>query len=216
MSEGSPYRYMAWVLLIMVPCFGLWYAGGALPASPAFYLSKLGLKWALPEVVYDVTLSDTRMLVVTQFGEVGDKIVSAAKAGHQMAYPVDTRLHSFSIPFFAALLFASRVRQPVERFCRGLLVLWLLMALGLFVVCLKNLMLGLGEVLYSTSSVALPPPPVIALLYQLFTLIVPTLAPILLWVWMARDSALLQRIWSYYGKPEPETQEYTGPLSGGK
>lgn len=201
MTESSPYRYMAWVLLLMVPCFGLWYAGGALPASPAFYLGKLALEWGLPEVVHSVSLDGTRMLVMTHFGEVGGRIVPASEAGYQMAFPLDTRLHSYSIPFFAALLFASRVSQPLERFSRGLLVLWLLMTLGILWACLKNLMLGLGETLFETSALPLPPPPVIALLYQLGTLIIPTLAPVLMWLWLARDSALLQRIWARYGAP---------------
>lgn len=200
-SEASPYRYMGWVLLIMAPCFGLWYASGALPAAPAFYLAQLSLEWALPEVVQSVTLSDSKLLVMTHFGEVGGRIVPATDAGYQMAFPVDTRLLSFSIPFFAALLFASRVSQPLERFCRGLVVLWLLMALGLVSISLKNLMLGLGDTLFEASAIPLPPPAAIALLYQLNTLIVPTLTPVLLWLWLARDSAMLQRIWTHYGKP---------------
>lgn len=200
MSESSPYRYMAWVLVVMVPCFGLWYASGALPAAPAFYLSKILLEWGLPEIVNSVSLDGTRLLVVSQFGDMEDgRIVPAVQAGYQMAFPVDTRLLSFSIPFFAALLFASRVSQPLERLSRGVLILWLLMTIGLISISLKNLMLGLGDTLYSASTVPLPPPPVVAILYQLNTLIVPTLAPVLLWMWMARDSALLQRIWAYYG-----------------
>jgi len=202
---------MGWVLLIMLPCFALWYAGGALPSAPAFYLSKILMEWGLPEIVHSVSLDDTRLLVITQFGDIDGTVVPAVDAGYQMAFPVDTRLLSFSIPFFAALLFASRVSQPVERLCRGVLVLWLLMTLGLISISLKNLMLGLGETLYLGSSIPLPPPTVVAVLYQLNTLIVPTLAPVLLWMWMARDSALLQRIWGYYTVVTPAEESARAP-----
>ncbi len=195
---SSPYRYMGWVLLLMVPCFALWYAAGTLFAAPAFYLAKVILEWWLPNVVDHVTLDHTRMLVVTLFDEVNGQIVPAAQAGSQMAYPLETRLQSFSIPFFAALLFASRVSQPVERFSRGLLILWLMMTVSFICVTLKNLMLGLGSALFDNASM-LPPPTAIALLYQLSVLIIPTLLPVILWLWMAKDSPMLQQIWARYG-----------------
>lgn len=198
MTAQSPYRFMAQVLLLMVPLFALWYALGNLPAAPAFLLARYALEWGLPGVVDSVSLDQTRMLVVTAFGEQNGALLPAAQAGHQMAFAVDTRLVSYSIPFYAALLFASRVSQPLERFSRGLIVLWLLMALGLVCIQLKNLMLGLQDALFTQAGVPLPPPPVIALLYQLNTLIVPTLAPALVWLWGASDAGVLQGL-----RPQP-------------
>ncbi|MFV0477458.1 MAG: exosortase H-associated membrane protein [Parahaliea sp.] len=199
MKVNSPYRYMGWVLLLMIPLFGLWYAGGTLSAAPAFYLAKIILQWWIPEIVDQVTLDGTRMLVVTLFDDQNGQIVAATETGGQMAFPVETRLQSFSIPFFAALLFASRVSQPFERFSRGLLILWLLMAFSFVFVTFKNLMLGLGQTFFDSASLPLPPPTLIALLYQLSVLIVPTLVPVILWLWMAKDSPMLQQIWSRYG-----------------
>ncbi|TXS93024.1 hypothetical protein FV139_13825 [Parahaliea maris] len=191
MSNRSPYQFMAWVLLLMLPFFGLWYALGNLPAAPAFLLARYALEWGLPDIVDSVSLDQTRMLVVTAFGEHNGALLPAEQAGHQMAFAVDTRLVSYSIPFYAALHFASGVPQSLERFSRGLLILWLLMALGLLSIQLKNLMLGLQDTLFTQASMPLPPPPVIALLYQLNTLIVPTLAPVLAWLWSARDATIL-------------------------
>lgn len=196
----SPYRFMAWVLLLLLPFFGLWYATGALPVAPAFYVSQLALENLLPGLVGTINLDGTRMLVVSTFGELDGATLPAREAGNQLAFPAETRLVSYSIPFFAALLFASRVSQPVERFARGLILLWLVMALSLISICLKNLMLGLGANFYTAAGVPLPPPPVIALLYQLSTLILPTLAPVLAWLWLARDSAVLAQM-----GPRPET-----------
>jgi len=190
---NSPYRFMAWVLLLMVPFFGLWYALGALPAAPAFYVARLSMEMLLPNVVDSVSLDGTRMVILTHFGETAGTVLPAMEAGNQLAFPADLRLMSYSVPFYAALLFASRVSQPVERFARGLILLWLLMALGFISVCLKNLMLGLGDVLYTASSFPLPPRAAIALVYQLNTLIVPTLAPVLIWAWLASDAQLFTR-----------------------
>ena len=194
MNTATPLRFMGWVMLLMVPLFGLWYALGALPAAPGFLIARYALEWGLPDIVAGVSLDQSRMLVLTHFAEIDGALVPAEQAGYQLAYPVDTRLVSYSLPFYGALIFAARVPQAIERFCRGMVVLWLLMALGLICIELKNLMLGLQDTLFLHASLPLPPPPVIALLYQLSTLIVPTLAPVLMWLWMARDSALLQHL----------------------
>ncbi|MFV0276357.1 MAG: exosortase H-associated membrane protein [Parahaliea sp.] len=203
MNTASPYRFMGWVLLLMVPLFALWYAGGNLPAAPAFLIAKYSLLWGLPEIIDSIQLQDTRLLVLTHFGELNGEIVSAEKAEFQLAYPVDTRLVSYSIPFFAALMFASGVSQPVERFCRGLVLLWLVMGFGLVSIELKNLMLGLQQQLFERATLPLPPPALIALLYQLNTLMVPTLLPVLLWLWLARDAAVLRQLGARNRAPAP-------------
>jgi len=197
--------------LLMVPCFAVWFALGNLPAAPAFLLARYALEWGLPGIVDSVSLDQTRMLVVTAFGEHNGTLLPAREAGHQMAFAVDTRLVSYSIPFYAALLFASRVSQPLERFSRGLIVLWLLMALGLVSIQLKNLMLGLQDTLFAQAALPLPPAPVIALLYQLNTLIIPTLAPVLLWLWSARDTAVLSSLgFGRGGAPAEEAPALAG------
>ena len=82
--------------------------------------------------------------------------------------------------------FASSIEASFERYARSVLVLWLLMFVGFIAVALKDLMLGVGPVMFETST--LPPPAVIGLVYQFSVLIVPTVAPLLLWAWVVRDS----------------------------
>jgi hypothetical protein len=68
-----------------------------------------------------------------------------------------------------------------------------LVVLGLVVVSLKNLMLGLGEVFFAQTDVLVPNAHLIGILYQLSILIVPPVAPILVWTWQSRDNPLLQQ-----------------------
>lgn len=183
------YRFIGMVLLLMVPFFALWYALGALPAVPALWLAEALLSWALPEVVQSVAIEGHQLLVLTQFGEMGETVVPLEQADYQLAFPLNTRILSYSIPFYAALHFSSRIDGSLERFARGLLVLWALMFIGIVSVTLKNLMLGLGgDLLWETTTTPLPSADAIALLFQFSTLIVPTVAPVLLWAWSVRDS----------------------------
>ncbi|HAN67773.1 MAG TPA: hypothetical protein DCQ70_04670 [Halieaceae bacterium] len=183
------YRFIGFVLLLMIPFFGLWYALGALPSAPALWLAQVALPWALPEVVQSVVIDRHQLMVFTLFGEAGQSVVPLEQAEYQLAFPLNTRILSYSIPFYAALHFASRIEGSLERFARGLLVLWLLMFVGVMAVTLKNLMLGLGgDLLWTASANPLPSANAIALLFQFSTLIVPTVAPIMLWAWSVRES----------------------------
>jgi len=182
------YRFIGLVLLLMIPFFGLWYALGALPSAPALWLAQVALPWALPEVVQSVVIDGDELMVFTLFGEVGQQVVPLNQAEYQLAFPSNTRILSYSIPFYAALHFASHLDGSIERFARGLLLLWLLMFIGVIAVTLKNLMLGLGDLLWTASTNPLPSANAIALLFQFSTLIVPTVAPIMLWAWSVRES----------------------------
>lgn len=181
------YRFIGLVILLMIPCFALWYALGALPAAPAVWLAQLSLPWAMPELIERVTLDQNKLVVFSQFGESDGAIVPLARAEYQLAFPQSIRLLSFSIPFYTALHFASSIEASLERYARSLLVLWVLMFFGFIAVALKDVMLGVGAPIYEDTGMPLPPT-AIGLLYQFSVLIVPTVAPLLLWAWVVRDS----------------------------
>jgi hypothetical protein len=186
------YRFIGLVILLMIPCFALWYGLGALPAAPAVWLTQLALPWAAPEVIHSITLDQNQLMVFSSFGERDGNIVPLPQAEYQLAFPQSVRLLSYSIPFYTALHFASRIQDSVGRYARSVLVLWLLMFFGFVSVALKDVMVAVGPLMHATAT--LPPPSAIALLYQFSTLIVPTVAPILLWAWAVHDSPQWQAL----------------------
>lgn len=188
------YRFIGLVILLMIPCFGLWYGLGALPAAPAIWLTQAGLPWAAPEIIHSVTLDQNQMMVFSRFGERDGSIVPLSQAEYQLAFPQSVRLLSYSIPFYTALHCSSRIEDSLGRYARSLLVLWLLMAVGFVSVALKDVMVAVGPLMHETATLPLPPPSAIALLYQFSTLIVPTVAPLLLWAWAVHDSPRWQAL----------------------
>lgn len=190
---ASPlYRFLGLVFLILPAAFIVWHALASVLAAPAVWAAGKMLTLWLPDLVANAHLEGTIMVVVSQFGDAGGRIVELANADFQIGFQQDTRLLSYSIPFFAALHFATPMTHSLERFARSLLVLWILMTLGLVAVALKNLMVTLGSVAFDNG--ALPPAPLIALLYQFSVLIVPTVAPLCLWAWEARRLPAFQAL----------------------
>ena len=181
-------RQFVLTLILMPIAFGIWYAAGTLFAAPAVWLADFLLSNAYPNIVEAAGLQGAEMLVRTQFGEDGGVIMAAADAGNQIALEINTRLVSYSIAFYAALLMASNLKDAMYKFCIGLVWLWLAMAFGLASILGKDLLLMVGAPFLEAPGV--PPADLIALTYQFNVLLMPTLAPVCLWFWQLRGSPL--------------------------
>ncbi|MEP1469783.1 MAG: exosortase H-associated membrane protein [Halieaceae bacterium] len=191
MKKATVKRFFGFVVVLLPAMFIVWHALGSVVAAPAVALSGAILQWWLPELISEVTLNGTHMVIAAAVGELNGALLPSAEAGNQLAFQLDTRTLSYSIPFYAALHFATPMHSSLERFARGLLILWLLIIIGLIFTSLKDLMLGLGALFFSSS---VPPADAIALGYQFSVLMVPPVAPVLIWAFEARDVGLFPQL----------------------
>jgi hypothetical protein len=185
-------RQFVLTLILMPITFGIWYAAGTLFAAPAVWLCDLFLSNLYPGIVETAGLQGVEMTVRTQFGEIGGQILPAKEAGNQIALQTNTRLVSYSIAFYAALLLASNLQDGIYKFCVGLFWLWVIMAFGLASIVGKDLLLMVGGPFLNSARV--PPADFLAVTYQFNVLLMPTLAPVCLWFWQLRGSPLWEAL----------------------
>lgn len=185
-------RQFVLTLILMPITFGIWYAAGPLFSAPAVWLCDMLMGMAYPGVLDSAGLKGIDMVALIQFGVVEGNIVTAQAAGNQIELEVNTRLVSYSIAFYAALLMASNLKDALFKFCIGLFLLWLLMAFGLASIMGKDLLVMVGAPFLESAGV--PPADLIALTYQFNVLLMPTLAPVCLWFWQLRGSPLWEAI----------------------
>lgn len=185
-------RQIVLTLALMPITFGIWYAAGTLFAAPAVWLCDFFLGFVYPTLIYKAQLQGAELQLVTQLGESGGQIQSATAAGNQIALEINTRLVSYSIAFYGALLLASNVQDTLYKFSIGLFWLWLIMAIGLASIAGKDLLMLAGDLFLNTPRV--PPADVVALTYQFNVLLMPTLAPVFLWFWQLRGSPLWEQL----------------------
>lgn len=185
-------RQFVLTLILMPITFGIWYAAGPLFSAPAVWLCDMLMGMAYPGVLDSAGLKGIDMVALTQFGVVEGNIVTAQAAGNQIELEVNTRLVSYSIAFYAALLMASNLKDALFKFCIGLFLLWLLMAFGLASIMGKDLLVMVGAPFLESAGV--PPADLIALTYQFNVLLMPTLAPVCLWFWQLRGSPLWEAL----------------------
>ena len=192
MVEKHPLRqFLLFVFALLIPCFALWTVASAALAVPVIGLANTILRAWFPEVVNAVYVQGAEALLMTQFGELNGVLVPLEEAEDQLGFILETRILSYSIPFYAALHFATRRRDYLGSFLWGLLVLYPLILFGLLCLGLKELMVNLGPTFFNQAGILVPHANVIGILYQLNVLILPTLAPALVWAWQSRDTPLI-------------------------
>lgn len=185
---ARPLLRFALVVLALLPvCFVAWNFAGAVIAAPAIALAKPLLLLSYPELVDSVFMQGNNMMIISKYGENAGAISAMEVADNQLGFPVNTRTLSYSIPFYTALYLATPQRASWGVFAWSLVLMWVLLALGLVSTGLKELMLGLGQT-YLDHPRALPSD-LVALAYQFSTLIVPPLAPVILWALAATESS---------------------------
>jgi hypothetical protein len=185
-------QFLLYVFALLIPCFILWTVASVPLAFPAIGLVNLILTHWFPDVVNALYVDGSQVLLMTEFGEKDGALVPLLGAEYRLGFQVNTRILSYSLPFYTALHFATQKKDYLGSYVSGLLILYPLFVFGLLCLCLKELMVNVGANFFNQPGVFVPPANLIGILYQFSVLIVPTLAPATLWVWQSKDSPLLQ------------------------
>ena len=185
-------QFLLFVFVLLIPCFALWTVASVLLALPAIGLVNGILTHWFPDVVNAVYVQGQEVLLMTEFGESNGKLIPLNEAEYRLGFQLNTRILSYSIPFYTALHFATEKEGYLGSYIYGLLMLYPFFMLGLLMLCLKELMVNLGPRFFEQPGVFVPDANLIGLFYQLSVLIVPTLVPAALWIWQSKDSPILQ------------------------
>ena len=190
-QEPRLYRFVGQLFVWLAVCFIVWVLFSSVIAAPAVWFAEVILTYSIPEFVQEFTLNGTQALLVTHFGELDGEIVSARLAGYHIAFPLNTQILTYSFPFYTALCYATPGGENLGRFARGTLLLYALLVISMISINLKNLMAGFGPAFIDGFSTAAS---IISIMSQFSTLMIPTLAPILVWAWQYRRSVFLQQL----------------------
>lgn len=193
-------QFLIFVFALLIPCFVLWGFISTVLATPVIGWTNIVMAAWFPDVVNMVYQQGSEAVLLTHFDDVNGQLVAASDPRAGLGFMVNTRILSYSIPFFTALHFATEKKYYLANYIWGLLVLYPFFLLGLLSVCLKDLM-SLGPIFFDQPEVLVPNANVIGILYQLNVLIIPTLVPVLLWIWQNRHGPLLQKLLYPGGEP---------------
>jgi len=161
-------------LLWLPPCFGAWYWTARYHAAVVASLAHLlvdafqsGVLAGVEQPVLDLVFV-TRIMVHPSAGETGVLVPE-----------VNPLLYTYGLAFFAAIMLASRAKA--WKLLAGALVLLPFQAWGVAFDFLAQVGVRLGPEIATQTGLSAGQREVVALGYQLGSLIFPTLVPVILW-----------------------------------
>jgi hypothetical protein len=197
MKPGAPRlgRFIAATFLWMPACFAAWYFTAPVHATLAGWLARGGLALFREGLVETVERTGPQLAFVTSV-----EIMQAGQRGVLVA-EVNTLLYSYGLPLLAALALASRMPWG-----RALACLALVLPFAAWGIAFNALVqvIAQGQAVFGTAGLAGWRSEAVALGYQLGTLLLPALAPIILWAAASRGFiARMMELESRQAGPHP-------------
>ena len=172
---GFILRTLAWMPL----CFAAWYLAAPHHASVAGGLARVLLNFAEPRIIESVARSGAALVFVTTI-----EIRTAAGQSGALVVEANPLIYTYGLALLAALMLAARA--PWWKLLAGAAALLPIQACGIAFDFLSQVSITLGPGVASRAGITGWRVEAIALAYQAGTLLLPTLAPVLLWALLCR------------------------------
>ncbi len=197
------YRAIAWLFV----GFACWYFAWQALIAPPVWLSKVVLNQFSAFTVKQMTIdagarhlhvsvdgyvsSPEQQLGITakQFDPNWRSDTSIAAAAKNISVEISPLHYAIGLPLFFALVFAARERKMLSKLLLGSVVILVAQSVSVTFDLLQQLVLHPATAMFFSHSFSAFDRNVIALGYQLGSLILPTVIPVVLWV--AMDKKML-------------------------
>ena len=193
-------RRLSPLMIFMLSAFGwivaltaLWSQVSAWTSYPVGVLSHMALEQGAPMWVRQVHLTPGNMEVDTA---ISVPVPDAGGRRGEITIDVSTARYAYGLPIFIALVLAARGRGRLGRVAAGYALLLPFQAFSLTMSALMQMVLA-AQADIRLLRVSQWQMEAIVYGYQLGSLVLPTLVPILLWLWMDRKfvNDVLIRSW---------------------
>ncbi|MGC1816351.1 MAG: exosortase H-associated membrane protein [Casimicrobiaceae bacterium] len=169
---GFVLRTLAWLPM----AFAVWYFAAPLLLAPVAWMVRVIADVALPGLLRSIEQSASTLTFVTTL-----RPGFAVEHG-VVTVDVNLLLYSFGLPMFVALTLAAREPAWKRNLVIGYAVLLPFTAWGVLADFLKNVAITAGPAVASQTGFTAWQREVIAFAYQFGTLILPAVAPAVVWV----------------------------------
>jgi len=170
---GFVVRVLGW----LVVGFVVWYVAAPILLWPVALITRLIAQVALSDLVRGIEQSGALLVFTTSL-----KPGAAAAQSAQVTVDVNMLLYAFGLPLYAALVLAARTPRWPRLLAVGYVILIPFVAWGVLADFLKNVAITAGPLITSQTGFIAWQREAIAFSYQLGSLILPTVAPAVLWV----------------------------------
>ncbi|MCB1777174.1 MAG: hypothetical protein KDI50_07045 [Candidatus Competibacteraceae bacterium] len=184
-------RFLIRVLLWLAPAFVIWwYALGSLLLLPVAGWTHWVLTYCFPQAIAAVEAHGITVDIVTQFLTTApEPIAPSPGAQAQLIFTLNALKYTYGLPLLLALTLAAptKIGDKLYRTIMGSLVFLLIPVWGLVCEALKVLVFQMEPAIAAQMGSTPLTRELLALAYQLGYLILPAVAPMLIWAALHRD-----------------------------
>ncbi|MGV6809808.1 MAG: exosortase H-associated membrane protein [bacterium] len=191
-SQKKPLHYFMLGVLFWFPlCFFIWYIAAQYHLAPIVWLSDIILQHYLSDAVMWLRLDHHTLILASNFGEneLG-QVVSPPVGDDILGFHLNPLIYAYSLPLLYALILATPQAHKWYRLLVGTLLLLPTELLSMLSSLLKTLSFDVGLAFQQQQQLSGLELEFIALAYQVGTLIIPMVAPLVIWVALHRDFLL--------------------------
>lgn len=186
--SASPLSALLVRTLLWLPVtFAVWYLTASWHLAPVAWAAEHLLQFWLPDAVADLRLHGAQLLLISRFGEVGGQIIANPPPDEHLGFLTNPLSYSYSLPLFAALALATPLPGRGRRLAVGLAVLLVVELGSMIAVQLKQLVFSTGGAFVAQQGWGALARDAAALGYQLGSLLLPMVMPLVVWLAGARE-----------------------------
>ncbi|QTR50219.1 exosortase H-associated membrane protein [Candidatus Thiothrix anitrata] len=180
-------RFMLGVLVFFPLTFFVWYVTAAFHLAPVTLLSELVLNGVVPDALMWLRLDGYTLVVASNFGhDAVGQVVSPPVGEDVLGFHLNPLIYSYSLPLVAALILATPGQDKWLNLLWGILLVLPAEVFSMVSSVLKTLTFDVGHAFQVQQGISQLGVDAIALGYQVGTLLLPMIVPLIVWVGLNR------------------------------
>jgi hypothetical protein len=182
------HRFMLGVLVWFPITFFLWYVTALYHLAPIAWLSNVLFSVWMPDAILWLKLQGHTLVLASNFGtDALGQVVSPPPGEDLLGFHLNPLIYSYSLPLLYALILATPEPNKWYRMLWGTFLVIPTELFSMVMTVLKTLSFEVGTAFQQQQGLTETSLEFIALGYQAGTLIVPMIAPLIIWVAMHRN-----------------------------
>ena len=187
MTHKPLQRFMLGVLVFFPLTFFVWYVTAAFHLAPVTLISESVLHGVIPDAVMWLRLDGHTLVIASNFGhDAAGQVVSPPVGEDVLGFHLNQLIYSYSLPLVAALMLATPGQDKWLNLLWGVLLVLPAEVFSMVFSVLKTLTFDVGHAFQVQQGISQTGADAIALGYQVGTLLLPMIMPLIVWVGLNR------------------------------
>ena len=182
------HHFMLGVLVFFPLTFYLWYMTAGLHLAPVTLLTGKVLGWLTPDAIMWLKLDGHNLVLAANFGHAANgTLVSPPIGDDALGFQSNPLVYSYGMPLLCALILATPCHEKWFKLLWGMIILLPIEVFSMTFKILKTLAFDVGTAFLTQQHIGATGADMIALGYQIGTLLLPMIAPLIIWFVLQRD-----------------------------